>query len=302
MVKQNFPSYEQVRGVIESALQEDFAVKDITTGLFSGTHRIVHAKLVAKQEGVIAGMAVVPLILKTLRRYAAADNILNKCGKETVVCYVRDGKRVASRKCIGEIIAPFGIVLSVERTILNFLQQLSGIATLTRLYVDALGKVNKKAKVYDTRKTTPGMRVLEKYAVTCGGGNNHRFHLADQVLIKDNHWELLPCEGFEKVKNRVFGLRKKKKVKVEIEVDKFSELQKVLEFRPDIIMLDNMDIHTVKRAVTIIRRFDKKIEIELSGNINLKRISVFRGLDIDRVSIGRITHSAPAMDISLDIV
>ncbi len=295
-------SVDQVQPLILHALKEDMATHDVTTRLFNRSGaRICHGRLMANSTGVVAGLVLIIPIFDNCQQLLSKVRY-NKVVKPRVKFYVNDGDVVRPTQRIAEITAPVGMLLSTERTILNFVQHLSGIATLTRKYVDTVCNVNPKVKIYDTRKTTPGMRYLEKYAVICGGGNNHRFNLADQVLIKDNHWELIHKLDLEKLKNRIEKLKKGRKVKVEIELQKVSEIDKVLHLNPDIIMLDNMNIYNMKAAIKKIRSFSNKIEIEVSGNVSFENIKPIAKLDIDRISVGKITHSAPAADISLEIV
>jgi nicotinate-nucleotide pyrophosphorylase (carboxylating) len=217
----------------------------------------------------------------------------------------------------GEILAELQgsaqIILTGERTALNFLQHLSGIATLTRKYVEAVKSTKPRGKIgiYDTRKTLPGLRYLEKYAVSCGGGYNHRMGLYDMVLIKDNHWQIARADmgkripsgwNLEEMREKIPG-----GVKVEVEVNNLRQLNRVLGMDVDIIMLDNMKLPTLKRAVRMVqlarkRKGAKSPAIEVSGRINLNSIKKIAHLGVDRISIGEITHSARAIDISLEVV
>ncbi len=211
---------------------------------------------------------------------------------------VRDGNRVKPGQQIAYIESELGSILTAERTALNFLSRLSGIATLTARFVDAV--VPYKTRILDTRKTTPGMRLLEKYAVSTGGGTNHRIGLFDQVLIKDNHiaaaknnWDLIA----EAVKSA-----RKKRIKSEVEVQDLTQFKRVLEMGPDIIMLDNMTLKEIKQAVKLRDNGYFEVKLEISGGVNLRNIRKFASSGVDLVSIGALTHSAKAIDFSLEIV
>jgi len=225
---------------------------------------------------------------------------------------IQDGDRVKKGETLAEVRGSAQVVLTGERTALNFLQHLSGIATLTQKYVEAVksGTPQGKAKVYDTRKTLPGLRYLEKYAVSCGGGYNHRMGLYDMVLIKDNHWRIAQAEtrgrvasgwNLEEIKERI-----PRAMKVEVEVNNLRQLKRVLAMDVDIIMLDNMKLPILKKAVKMVqlvrdRKGARSPAIEVSGNINLESIKQIARLRVDRVSVGEITHSVRALDISLEI-
>ncbi len=207
---------------------------------------------------------------------------------------MKDGTEFTPGMTIATIIGPSGSCLKAERTALNFLQRLSGIATLTRKFVKTVGD---KIKIMDTRKTTPGLRILEKYAVKTGGGYNHRFGLYDMVLIKDNHIEIAGS-----ITNAVNGVRrnsKKKKLFIEVEVKTIDELKEAVGLKVDRVMLDNMSLEQIDQAIKLVRGSGLKIEIEVSGGVNLDNIINYADLDIDFISIGALTHSAPAIDIAL---
>jgi nicotinate-nucleotide pyrophosphorylase (carboxylating) len=189
-------------------------------------------------------------------------------------------------------------LLTGERTALNFLQRLSGVATLTRRYVDAAGS---RAKILDTRKTTPGWRVLEKYAVRCGGGHNHRMGLFDGILIKDNHLAALGREPGA-ITKAVSAARAEAGggLPVEIEVDRLEQLEEALACRPEIILLDNMSDEQMREAVARRAAVAPGVQLEASGGITLERIPAIAATGVDRISVGALTHSAPALDIALD--
>lgn len=207
---------------------------------------------------------------------------------------LNDGDNLSPGMTIATIIGPASVCLKGERTALNFLQHLSGIATLTRKFVDA---TKGSVKILDTRKTVPGLRVMEKYAVRTGGGHNHRFGLYDMVLIKDNHIEIAGSitKAVAKVRKR------RKKAFVEVEIKTFEELNKALSLKINRVMLDNMSVNQIKQAVEIIRQANPDMEIELSGSMNLSNIKEFSGCGVDFISVGALTHSAPAIDIAMKL-
>jgi nicotinate-nucleotide pyrophosphorylase (carboxylating) len=208
----------------------------------------------------------------------------------------RDGQKVRKGEKIASIEGKAKDILTAERTALNFLQRLSGIATMTSKYVEKTKRT--KAKILDTRKTTPGLRTLEKQAVKAGGGQNHRMGLFDMFLIKENHIKAAGgiTQAVKKAKSR------RKKEKIEVEVRNPSELKEALQSKPDWIMLDNMSTEQMKKAVSIIRAVDPKIKIEASGNVNLKNVRKIALAGVDFISVGALTHSAPALDLSLILI
>lgn len=277
----------EFESIIKTALKEDIGSGDITTNnLISPTQRI-RAKIITKESGVIAGLYVAKRVFKTLD-----PTIIWKSRK-------RDGSFVKKNEVIAWLEGRAKSILTAERTALNFLQHLSGIATLTRKFVD-----KSKVQVYDTRKTLPGLRKLEKYAVACGGGFNHRQNLSEMVLIKENHIKVCKQTGLH-ILPFIGTLRGKipRDVKIEIEVQDLRELKSVLHSKNiDIIMLDNMSFSNLKKAVKMIKEKRPEILIEVSGGINFKNIQKISKLDIDRLSVGAITHSAKALNISLEVV
>jgi len=217
----------------------------------------------------------------------------------------RDGQSVAAGECVAEIEAPIRDLLMSERILLNLIGRLSGIATLTRQYVDAVQGTG--ARIYDTRKTTPGWRRLEKYAVRCGGGRNHRTGLFDAVLIKDNHLALAGCSPGDAVQQaRQFlhemmldGPRAGQMI-VEVEVDRLEQLDDVLPHGPDIVLLDNMSPDQLREAVSRRGAADAAVELEASGGVNLQTIRAIAETGVDRISVGALTHSAVNLDVGLD--
>ncbi|MBI5573102.1 MAG: carboxylating nicotinate-nucleotide diphosphorylase [Elusimicrobia bacterium] len=263
--------------IIKLALKEDAPKGDITTNALIPKNKIISARFVAKAAGVICGLDIAKTVFQQLDK------------KIEFVKKTKDGQFVKNGQVIAEVKGKARAILTAERTALNFLQHLSAIATTTRMFVV---QADNNSKIYDTRKTTPLLRNLEKYAVRAGGGYNHRLNLSDMVLIKDNHLKLIKNE-----KLRIRNLPKNKKV--EIECQNFEQVEEFLKLKPDIIMLDNMDFGLMEKCIKYIRGHSK-CEIEVSGNVNLKTVKKIASLKPDRISVGKITHSAPALDISLE--
>lgn len=268
--------------IIKEALKEDIGTGDITSDLLI-TDKNVKAVLLAKADGVFCGQYVASQIFNAYRI------------KNTFM--VKDGQRIRQGQVLARFSGKARNILKTERTLLNFLQRLSGIATLTSEFTQAVKPY--KAMILDTRKTTPGLRLLEKYAVACGGGVNHRIGLHDMILVKDNHLKLVDSWGLI-----VDRLKKKpKNIKVEIEADTLAQVKEILKAHiADIILLDNMSVPTLKKAIKYIRKTGSKTLIEISGGVALKNVKSYARLGVDRISIGALTHSAKALDISLEIV
>lgn len=279
-MKINQSSKCQIQNLIDCALEEDIGAGDITSNSLIPAGRETKANIIAKEAGIICGLDIAEWVFKT------ADK------KIRFVKKVKDGAQVKAGKAIATVSGPARGILAAERTSLNFLQRLSGIATLTGKFVKAAGR---KANILDTRKTTPGMRMLDKYAVRMGGGANHRFGLFDAVLIKDNHIAI--AGGLRKA----VKMAKKKFNKVEVEARSLSEVKEAVTSGATRIMLDNMSIGNLNKAVKLIRGSVRKVEIEVSGGINLRNIGKIAGAGVDCISIGALTHSAPALDISLKV-
>jgi len=282
----------EIQPIIQLAVEEDLGKADITSELLLANDTVSRWSIVTREEIVVCGMVVVKEILK---RY---DTRL-----KLKVC-VKDGQSAYVGCKIGVIEGPLRSMLSAERVLLNFLQRMSGIATTTRKYVRAVQGT--KAKIYDTRKTTPGWRILEKYAVRCGGGYNHRLGLYDAVLIKDNHLAQLGRNFYPKLRKLIERARKVKGAKfIAVEVDHVDDqLNFVLKIPGiDIVLLDNMGQWQLKHAVEMrnaMRGEDGKPLLEASGNITLSNVSAIANCGIDRIAVGAITHSAAAVDIGLD--
>jgi nicotinate-nucleotide pyrophosphorylase (carboxylating) len=269
---------EEIDGLIRLGLAEDLGSGDITTDGILVQDNVATAGVTAKEPLVLCGLDIFRRVFIHLDVNA-----------EFPGSAPNDGTEIAAQAEIIQVKAKTSALLKGERTALNIVQRLSGIATLTRKFVDAAQPVT----ILDTRKTTPGLRTFEKYAVHCGGGTNHRFGLFDAVLIKDNHIKL--AGGITSAIHRV---REKSSGKIEVETVNLDEVREALEMNADIIMLDNMAPETVKKAVAMI---DGKSKIEVSGSIGLAELSQFNQLGIDYISVGALTHSARAVDISMNI-
>ncbi len=282
---------DQVRPLIELAVQEDFGGGDPTTEITTPPHVMATADIVTREDIVVCGMEVVREVLK---RY---DERLK------LRVLIEDGQRADVTDRLGVISGPLRAILSSERVVLNFLQRLCGISTCTRRYVNAL-KVQ-GAKIYDTRKTMPGWRYLEKYAVRCGGGHNHRMCLADAVMFKDNHVAELGSQLRLKLKKLVAEARQRKGVKfVVVEVDHVdNQLDRILTIPGiDVILLDNMGQWQLKHAVEMRNRMcGKRPLLEASGGVTLNNVLAIARCGVDRIAVGAITHSAVAVDIGIDM-
>jgi nicotinate-nucleotide pyrophosphorylase (carboxylating) len=274
------------RRLIDLALIEDLdAVGDVTSLATIPAVTLGRAAVVARAAGVIAGLPVAELVCATV------DSAL------TFTPTVADGAVVQRGGELATIAGPIRSILTAERTVLNFLQRLSGVATLTRRYVEAAGG---KAQVLDTRKTTPGWRLLEKYAVRMGGGHNHRVGLYDGVLIKDNHlWAL--GGGPAAVPKAIAAARQHAPgLPVEVEVETWEQFEAALACRPDIVLLDNMPVEMLRRCAARRNEIARGVLLEASGGVNLQSIGAIAATGVDRVSVGALTHSAAALDIALD--
>lgn len=268
---------------VARALGEDLGrAGDVTSIATIPAQTTANAVMVARQPGVIAGL---PLAVATLQKLAPGIR---------VEAHARDGSTAAAGQKLLTIAGPARAVLSAERTALNFVGRLSGVATLTADYVKRTEGTT--TRICCTRKTTPGLRALEKYAVRCGGGFNHRFGLDDAILIKDNH--IAVAGGVRAVLERARS-HAGHLVSVEIEVDTLDQLREVLDTGlADVVMLDNMDIATLKQAVAIA---NGRVVLEASGGVTLKSIAAIAGTGVDYISSGAITHSAPNFDVAIDI-
>lgn len=278
----NYFRSTEVKEIIKKALKEDIGKRDITTTTIIPENKYAKAILLAKENCVICGLNI------------AAEVFRIQDKKIKFMSNVLDGKKIKEGKIIAHISGRAQSILTAERVALNFLSLLSGIATKTRAYVDKVKPY--KVKILDTRKTIPGLRELEKYAVRIGGGYNHRMRLDEMVLIKDNHLKI------QSSKSKIKDLRQRvpKNIKIEIEVKNLREFKEALEAGPDIIMLDNMKVEDIRKAVLLRKIAVSKIEV--SGNVNLNNVRKIAKTGPDMISVGALTHSVQAVDISLEIL
>ncbi len=265
-----------IKSVVQKALSEDLSpIGDLTTSLIESKNKIITAKIIAKQNGVISGLDFCKAAFKLI-------------GKETLFKKkIKDGKKIRKNKVIAEIKAKTKTILTAERTALNFLNHSSGISTLTNKFVN---KVKKKTKICCTRKTTPNLRLLEKYAVKKGGGSNHRFNLSDEILIKENH-----ITSETNLKKLITKASKTNKV-ITVEVENLNQLKEILGFKFKRILFDNMNPKLLSKCLKLCKN---RYETEYSGNANLKNVNQISRTGVDRISVGSITHSAKSFDSSL---
>ena len=265
-----------IKSVVKKALEEDLRPRgDITTSLINSKNKIIKAKIIAKQDGIIAGLDFCKTAFKSVGREA----IFSK--------KVSDGKKIKKNKLIAEIKAKAKTILTAERTALNFLNHASGIATITNQFVK---KISKKTKICCTRKTTPNLRTLEKYAVKKGGGYNHRYNLSDEILIKDNH-----ISASNNLRELVKKAIKTKKI-VTVEVENINQLKQILGLKFKRILFDNMNSSQLKNCLKLCKN---KYQTEYSGNATLKNIKQISKTGVNRISVGAITHSAKSFDTTL---
>lgn len=271
--------------LVQAALLEDIGLGDVTTEVTVPPEASGCGEIVVKETGLIAGLSIASLVFENVDR-----TIIFK-----PLC--RDGCAVESTQTVALVQGLLTSILKAERTALNFLQRMSGIATYTRKFVDAVAGT--RAKITDTRKTAPGLRLIDKLAVAIGGGVNHRFGLDEMILIKDNH--ITAAGGISNALEKCFSAMRKKsyRLKVEVEVKNLSEVEEVLRF-PEVarIMLDNFPIDEMRKAV---RAINHTKEVEASGNVSLTNVRQIAETGVDYISIGSLTHSAKALDISLEI-
>ena len=284
---------KRVETILEAALKEDRATRDITTDLTVDPDLRASATVIARQDLALSGLGCIPRFLDV---FAALDN--RKHLRYEIVSHpeIFDGVRVKKGQAIAVIRHNARVILACERVILNLMQRMSGIATMTRQYVDAIEGTG--ARVLDTRKTVPGLRMLDKYAVRCGGGENHRLDLSDGILIKNNHISL--GGGVVKVLENAHRKRQPGQT-IDIEVRNPEELQLALEHGAESLLLDNMSPAEIKKAVAMVKKHDDKIPTEASGNITLENIRKYALAGVDYISVGALTHSVPAADISMRI-
>ena len=271
------------QAIVDLALAEDIGTGDVTSWATVPAATRARGTLLARAPGVISGLGVAAAVFA---RVDPSVEFLPAAG---------DGDRVVSGQSLADVVGPSRSLLGAERVALNLLQRLSGVATLTACYVEAIAGT--RARVVDTRKTTPGLRVLEKAAVRHGGGHSHRFGLADGVLIKDNH--LAAVGGPERVARAIRSARElaPHTLRIEIEVTTLDELRQAIEAGADVVLLDNMDVPTLRRAVQLA---GGKALLEASGGITLDTVRAVADTGVDLISVGALTHSAPALDLSLE--
>jgi len=282
----------QLKNLILSSLAEDIGRGDVTSKAVIPQGKMVKAKIIAKQKGIIAGLPFAVLVFKAVDK------------KVKVQVKVKDGKRFSKGKVIATITGPARSILTAERTALNFLQRMSGIATLTAEYVKKVRGLN--VKILDTRKTAPGLRLLDKYAVKVGGGTNHRMGLYDAVLIKENH---IAVAG--SIKKAISLARKNAPalMMIEVEAQSLRDVAEAIDAGAHNILLDNMGIKTLKKAVEMVKKYNKGagvpqavIKTEASGGVNLDNVRKIAQTGVDAISVGALTHSPKALDISLEIM
>lgn len=272
--------------IIQIAMDEDFVDRDVTTQNLVDKNQISQAYILSREDAVICGNDIVKKIFQKIDTQVK------------VFSYHKDGEDIKKNEPVIFLKGPTRSILSCERVALNFLGHLSGISTLTAEFVKLVSGTS--VKILDTRKTTPGLRDLEKYAVRCAKGENHRRDLSDMVLIKDNH--LLAKAQNLSMATIITRLRAKTKKKIELEVDTLSQYKEALLAKPDIILLDNMTISQIKQAVDLKKKIGSKILLEVSGGINLQSIVKISKTGIDRISIGALTHSAKSVNFSMEFV
>lgn len=265
--------------LIRLALKEDISNEDVSTNAVIKEYKKGTVRLICKQNGVICGLEV----------FARTFKILDPATE--IKLYAKDGDKVAKSRHIADLTGDIRVLLQGERTALNYLQRMSGIATYTAQVAELLN--GSKTKLLDTRKTTPNMRLFEKYAVRCGGGNNHRYNLSDGVMLKDNHIGAAGgiAAAVKAAKEYSSFVRK-----IEVEVETLEQCREALQAGADIIMLDNMSVEDMKKAVAMI---DGKALTECSGNVTKENITAIISTGVDFVSSGALTHSAPILDLSL---
>lgn len=280
--------------ILQRAFSEDKVLRDITTRLTIPKDKRGKAIIVAKEKGIFCGKEVVTYIFKKI------DEQIK------VKTYLKDGAKVDLGKKIIAVSGNLRSILKAERISLNFLSLLSGVATVTNLFIQKVKGTNVVIK--DTRKTTPGLRELEKYAVLCGGGTNHRYNLAEGIIVKDNHLKAAKIINKQnKVDHQSLGkclqkIRKKTNFPLEIEVETFDEFSEISQHQPEIIMLDNFPRKDLIRAVNYRNKNCPQIKLEASGGIRLKNVRSIAETGVDFISIGSITHSPKALDFSLEIL
>lgn len=277
-------SNEEIRAAVKTALAEDIGTGDVTTQATISDDVTARAVMHAREPLVVAGIAFAEMAFRELAAGIKVERL------------TQDGLHVKSGKTLLKISGSARVILGAERVALNFVQRLSGIATLTAQFVEAV--MDTGAQILDTRKTTPGWRRFEKYAVTCGGGSNHRFGLFDQALVKDNHLAALKDESPNAIAAAVGRVREKfPKVKIEVEADNLEQVEHAVEAGADVVLLDNMNSVQLRLAV---QKCKGRAQTEASGGVNLASVRTIAETGVDFISVGALTHSARAVDIGLD--
>ena len=281
----------KITAILENALLEDRATRDATTYACIEPQQQATATVMTKQDCVLAGVGV---IARTLEVFAQLDGTVSGYADVRSHPEIFDGVRLRKGDFVAVIQHNARVILSCERVILNLLQRLSGIATMTRKFVDAVEGT--KARILDTRKTAPGLRMLDKYAVRCGGGHNHLLDLSDGVLIKKNHIAL--AGGIAPVLARAHRNRRGDQP-IEIEVRNLEEFEQALQNGAEAVLLDNMPVDDVRRAVERLERHTRRVPLEVSGGINLQTVRAYAETGVEYISIGALTHSPAAVDMNL---
>jgi len=296
---------ERTLALIRAAEQEDLGeIGDVSAALLDDGERSVAAQVVPRAAGVICGLSLGPEICRVFSKRLAVELRFEPAMHAEGGRPCADGDAAAPDVAVAYLRGPRAAVLSTERTLLNFLCRMSGVATLTRCYVEAGRRVNPQVRILDTRKTLPGWRELDKYAVRCGGGLNHRQGLYDAVLIKDNHLHGIPTDRLAAALFDLLNRLERRPAFVEVEVDNLAQFDQVCRVvGVDIVLLDNFAPQDMREAV---RRRDAlglrgKLALEASGGVSLDRVGEIAASGVDRISIGALTHSAPAFDIGLDM-
>jgi nicotinate-nucleotide pyrophosphorylase (carboxylating) len=282
----------RITAVIENALLEDRATRDATSYACIDPSQRASATIVSKQDAILSGIGAIARILDV---YAELDGAVTSHYEVTTHPEIFDGIRLRPGQSIAVIRHNARVILSCERVILNLMQRLSGIATLTRKFVDQVSGT--KAKILDTRKTIPGLRALDKYAVRCGGGQNHRLDLSDGILIKNNHIGL--AGGIRQALERAHHNRRGEQM-IEIEVRTLEELEQALQYGAEAILLDHMSVQDVQRSVERCAR-GPAIPLEASGEITLENVRAYAETGVNFISVGLLTHSAPAADMNMRV-
>ena len=283
----------RITAIIENALNEDKATRDATSYACIDGNQRASGTIIAKQECTLAGLGCVPRILDV---YATLDGAVTARYEVTSHPEIFDSVHLKNGQQIAVIRHSARVILSCERVILNFLQRMSGVATMTRKFVDKVAGT--RARILDTRKTVPGLRVIDKFAVRCGGGQNHRLDLSDGILIKNNHIAL--AGGAIPALERAVRNRRGNQP-IEIEVRSLEEMQEAIDHGAEAILLDNMAVDDVRKAVEICSRLPRRMPLECSGGINLDNVRAYAETGVDFISVGALTHSSSAVDMSLRV-